>query len=85
MTAQLMKANCTTDFSMEKAGNELTLNLMIKGLPDAVIAAMLQKGEELPLPMISAIMKVIASVITIEEVTKEELGPVGEVTKVAMH
>lgn len=85
MTAQLMKANCTTDFSMEKEGNELTLKLMIKGLPDAVIAAMLQKGDELPMPMIAAIMKVIASVITIKEVTKEELGPVGEVTKVAMH
>jgi hypothetical protein len=62
MPELLQKAECTTEFSILREGDEITISVKIHGMPDTLLARIVEKGEDMSGVMVRAIMETIGAV-----------------------
>jgi hypothetical protein len=70
-SSNFLRADCTSDFSIEKDGNSLTLTLTITGLPEIVMACIIDRGNELTVPLITTVINTVGGKTTGARSTSE--------------
>lgn len=58
----IAKAECATQFLIERDNDDITLSLKIMGLPDIVAERIVEKGEDMSMVIIQAIMSSIGAI-----------------------
>jgi hypothetical protein len=56
------KAECSTQFTIERENGDITLTLKMAGLPDIVLDRIVEKGEDMTMVIIQAVMASVGAI-----------------------